>query len=154
MVKENAKAISAEADYVEQNGVPGIGVEAALNAAGIVEHENEELLRTLAATDHDAETRDLSDSEIDDALCRGETARAAWPLAIAAHYDPVSCRIVVDLANGSAVALHPSQVRGLGTASTQQLEAVEIFERGFGLRWEDLDVDVSVPGLVATLFRA
>ena len=79
MVKENAKAISAEADYVEQNGVPGIGVEAALNAAGIVEHENEELLRTLAATDHDAETRDLSDSEIDDALCRGETARAAWP---------------------------------------------------------------------------
>ena len=52
--------------------------------------------------------------------------------------------------SGSEWALFYTQ--GLETASDDELEAVEILGAGYGLHWEALDVDLSVPGLMAGLF--
>jgi hypothetical protein len=41
---------------------------------------------------------------------------------------------------------------GLQDASDDDLAEVEILGRGYALHWEKLDVDLSVPGLLAGLF--
>ena len=41
---------------------------------------------------------------------------------------------------------------GLETASQDQIAAFELLPNGYGLHWEDLDLDLSVPGLLAGLF--
>jgi hypothetical protein len=41
---------------------------------------------------------------------------------------------------------------GLENASDTELASVEILGSGYGLHWENLDVDLSVPGLLAGLF--
>jgi hypothetical protein len=42
--------------------------------------------------------------------------------------------------------------QGLETATDEDLAAVEILGAGYGLHWEALDVDLSIPGLLAGLF--
>jgi Protein of unknown function (DUF2442) len=42
--------------------------------------------------------------------------------------------------------------RGLERASDAELAQVEVLGLGLGLHWERLDVDLSVPGLLAGLF--
>ena len=95
---------------------------------------------------------DLTDAAIDAALERGRAANANEPRAAAARYDRASGRVIVDLENGCAFAFPPRLAQGLETASDDQLAAVEILGRGYGLHWEELDVDLSLPGLMAGLF--
>ena len=95
---------------------------------------------------------DLTDAAIDAALERGRAAHAGEPRAAAARYDRASGRVIVDLTNGCAFAFPPRLAQGLETASDDQLAAVEILGRGYGLHWEELDVDLSLPGLMAGLF--
>lgn len=95
---------------------------------------------------------DLTDAAIAAALERGRAAHASEPRAAAARYDRASGRVIVDLENGCAFAFPPRLAQGLESASDDQLGAVEILGRGYGLHWEDLDVDLSLPGLMAGLF--
>lgn len=95
---------------------------------------------------------DVSDAEIDAALARGGAAQAQEPRTAAARYNRVAERIVVELTNGCLFAFPPRLVEGLGAATADQLAAVEILGAGSGLHWEALDVDLSVPGLMAGLF--
>jgi hypothetical protein len=95
---------------------------------------------------------DLTDAQIDAALERGRLARQTEPRAAAARYDREHDRIVVDLTNGCALAFPPSLVGGLDNASKDTLATVDILGAGYGLHWEVLDIDLSVPGLVAALF--
>jgi len=97
---------------------------------------------------------DLTDAAIDAALERGRAAHASEPRAAAARYDRGSGRVIVDLENGCAFAFPPRLAQGLETASEDQLAAVEILGKGYGLHWEELDVDLSLPGLMAGLFGA
>jgi len=94
----------------------------------------------------------LTDAEIDAAAERGRRARASEPRAVAARYDRRLGRVVVDLANGCTFAFPPRLAEGLEAASEDDLVAVEILGPGYGLHWERLDVDLSVPGLLAGLF--
>lgn len=95
---------------------------------------------------------DLTDAAIDAALGRSRAAHASEPRAAAARYDRASGRVIVDLENGCAFAFPPRLAQGLETASDDQLAAVEILGRSCGLHWEELDVDLSLPGLMAGLF--
>jgi hypothetical protein len=90
-------------------------------------------------------------AEIDAALERGKAARAHEPRAAAARHDRAADRIVVELTNGCAFAFPPRLGQGLRAATAEQLAEVEI-QGGHGLHWEALDVDLSVPGLLAGLF--
>lgn len=95
---------------------------------------------------------ELTDVAIDAALERGGAAHANEPRAAAARYDRSSGRVIVDLENGCTFAFPPRLAQGLEAASDDQLAAVEILGRGYGLHWEELDVDLSLPGLMAGLF--
>lgn len=95
---------------------------------------------------------DLTDAAIDAALERGRAAHANEPRAAAVRYDRASGRVIVDLENGCTFAFPPRLAQGLEGASDDQLAAVEILGRGYGLHWEELDVDLSLPGLMAGIF--
>jgi hypothetical protein len=95
---------------------------------------------------------ELTNAEIDAALQRGAQMQADEPRAIAARYDSSAGRVVVDLDNGCVFAFPPALAQGLEAASDDQLESVEILGRGYGLHWEELDVDLSLPGLMAGIF--
>lgn len=95
---------------------------------------------------------ELTDAEIDAALARGKIARATEPRAAKARYDRKTGRMVVELTNGCSFAFPPRLAQGLETATDDQLAAVEILGHGYGLHWDALDADISVPGLMAGIF--
>jgi hypothetical protein len=95
---------------------------------------------------------DLTDAEIDAALERGRVAQKSEPREAAARYDRKNGRIVVDLTNDCTFAFPPRLAQGLEAATEDELASVEILGAGYGLHWEALDADLSVPGLLAGLF--
>jgi hypothetical protein len=95
---------------------------------------------------------ELTDAQIDAALDRGRKAQLSEPRAAAAHYDPQSGRVIVELVNGCTFAFPPVLAQGLEAATADQLSQVEILGAGSGLHWEALDADLSVAGLLAGLF--
>jgi hypothetical protein len=95
---------------------------------------------------------ELTDAEIDAALERGKVMRESEPRAAQARYDRARGRIVVDLTNGCTFAFPARLAQGLESASDDDLAAVEILGAGFGLHWEALDADLSIPGLLAGVF--
>jgi hypothetical protein len=94
---------------------------------------------------------DLTEAQIDAALARGEAVRRTEPRAATARYDRALGRIVVELTNGCTFAFPSRLAQGLENASEDQLAEVAILGAGSGLHWESLDVDLSVPGLLAGL---
>jgi hypothetical protein len=95
---------------------------------------------------------DLTDAEIDRALERGAAVQRLEPRAVLAAYDPATGCVAVKLANGCGFTFPVVLVEGLEAATDKQLAHVEILGAGTGLHWEALDVDVSVPGLLAGVF--
>ena len=95
---------------------------------------------------------ELTDAEIEAATERGRIAQQTEPRADTARYDRQNSRIIVDLTNGCTFAFPPRLAQGLETATDEELASVEILGAGYGLHWESLDVDLSVPGLMAGLF--
>ncbi|AMK16661.1 MULTISPECIES: DUF2442 domain-containing protein [Sphingobium] len=95
---------------------------------------------------------EISDAAIDAALERGMLARELEPRAATAHYDAASDRVVVDLTNGCTFAFPPRLGQGLENATADQIASVEVSPSGYGLHWEQLDTDLSIPGLMAGLF--
>ena len=95
---------------------------------------------------------DISDTQIDAAIERGRQALETEPRAASARYDRKLDRVVVDLTNGCTFAFPPRLAQGLETATDEQLKEVQILGVGYGLHWEALDVDLSIPGLLTGLF--
>ncbi len=95
---------------------------------------------------------ELTDDQIDAATERGGVARLNEPRASVARYDGLLGRVIVELTNGCTFAFPPRLAQGLETATDEQLAQVEILGAGYGLHWEALDVDLSIPGLLSGLF--
>jgi len=94
----------------------------------------------------------MTDAETGTALKRGKALRATEPRASKARYDHAKGRLVVDLTNGCTFAFPARVAQGLEEATDDQLARVEILGNGYGLHWEALDTDISIPGLLAGLF--
>lgn len=62
-------------------------------------------------------------------------------------------RIFVELTDGRIVGFPADRFRLLKAASEEQLKRVELRLNGFALRWEELDEDITVPGIVAGNFE-
>ncbi|WP_018076202.1 DUF2442 domain-containing protein [Novosphingobium nitrogenifigens] len=92
---------------------------------------------------------EITDAQIDAALERGKLALETEPRAATARYDRQLDRVIVDLTNSCTFAFPPRIAQGLETATADQLAEVEILGMGYGLHWEGLDVDLSLPGLMA-----
>lgn len=83
---------------------------------------------------------------------RGKAALETEPRALAARYDRNADRLIADLASGATFAFPTSLGQGLEAATPDQLAEVAISGAGFGPYWEALDVDLSVPALMAGSF--
>jgi hypothetical protein len=61
--------------------------------------------------------------------------------------------IYVELHDGRIVGFPADRFRILSKANEEQLARVQIEVNGYALRWEELDEDVTVPGIVAGHFQ-
>ena len=61
--------------------------------------------------------------------------------------------IYVELHDGRIVGFPADRFRRLATATEAQLAQVQIEVNGYALRWDDLDEDITVPGIVAGHFE-
>jgi hypothetical protein len=94
------------------------------------------------------------DIAIREAEARGRRVLAAEPRAAAARYEPATGLVHVALSDGRGFAFTARRAVGLKAASDADLAEIEVLGQGIGLHWERLDVDLSVPGLLAGLFGA
>lgn len=85
-------------------------------------------------------------------VARAEEEDRTEPRAVSVRYDAATGRIVMDLRNGCLFAFPAHLAQGLRGAPADQLAEVEVYPGGVGLRWEALDVDLSVAGLVSGVF--
>lgn len=92
--------------------------------------------------------------EIDRSRELGKTNAAREARAIKAWYDKSSKKVFVELNNNLMIGFPAQKLQGLENATIAQLMQVEVTPSGYGLHWEDLDVDLGVPQLVAGLFGA
>jgi hypothetical protein len=66
----------------------------------------------------------------------------------------VEGRIVfVELSDGRIVGFPADRFRRLRDATDEQLQEVTLRLDGYALRWESLDEDITVPGIVAGRFQ-
>ncbi|AFZ20679.1 DUF2442 domain-containing protein [Allocoleopsis franciscana] len=90
--------------------------------------------------------------EIARAKAAGEKADATQPRAESVHYDKSDDLIVIRLRNGAIFSFPPRLAQGLKNASPEQLADIWMPPSGSSVHWESLDVDFSIPELVAGIF--
>lgn len=61
--------------------------------------------------------------------------------------------IYMELVDGRIFGFPADRFKILKSASDEQLKAVKLELNGFALRWDELDEDLSVPGVVAGRFQ-
>jgi len=61
--------------------------------------------------------------------------------------------IFVELTDGRIIGFPADRFRILKNASNEQLKEVTLRLNGYALRWEKLDEDITVPGIVAGNFQ-
>jgi hypothetical protein len=74
--------------------------------------------------------------------------------------EPVAIRvwaekriIFVELTDGRIIGFPANRFKILSEASEEQLKEVTLRLNGYALRWESLDEDITVPGIVAGHFQ-
>jgi len=61
--------------------------------------------------------------------------------------------IFVELTDGRLIGFPADRFKILKNATDEQLKEVKIRLNGYALRWESLDEDITVPGIVAGNFQ-
>ena len=61
--------------------------------------------------------------------------------------------IFVELTDGRIIGFPADRFRILKNATDEQLQEVTLRLEGYALRWENLDEDITVPGIVAGHFQ-
>lgn len=92
--------------------------------------------------------RMVSDNEILEQIpAARRRAQHTHPAAVKARYDQPTRRLHVTLTNGATLVVPIDLIASLRRAADQELAAVTVGVAGVGLRWEDLDEDLSIGGL-------
>jgi hypothetical protein len=87
-------------------------------------------------------------AQIPAARARSAREWKAGRRATSARYDRPTGRVVMELSNGYLFGFPISSIPELSKATAKQLAEVELFPGGDVLHWEELDADLSVPGLL------
>jgi phage head maturation protease len=61
--------------------------------------------------------------------------------------------VFLELTDGRVVGFPANRFTRLRDASAEQLQEVTLELNGYALRWENLDEDITVPGVVAGRFQ-
>lgn len=80
-----------------------------------------------------------------------ETAKSVEPAAIRVWVDRRT--IFLELTDGRTIGFPADRFRILKNATDEQLKEVTLRLDGYALRWESLDEDITVPGVVAGSFQ-
>lgn len=83
----------------------------------------------------------------------GRLAAKTEPRAATAAYRGRDQALHVELTNGAKFIIPVKLIPELQKAPVRDIRNVEVLGRGGGLHWETLDVDISVPGLIASVFE-
>jgi hypothetical protein len=86
-------------------------------------------------------------AQIPAAICAEQVAAATEPRAARAWFDDAARCIVVELTNGDTFGFSPGSEPELAELTEDDLRRVRIVPGGDGLRFEDTDAALSVPGL-------
>ena len=86
------------------------------------------------------------------AVKAGKLAQQTEPRAVSAVYDAKSDRLTIELNNGAIFIVPCSLIQGLSNARPDKIAAVKVMPRGAALHWDELDVQMSVAGLMAGIF--
>lgn len=98
-----------------------------------------------------AKTRVSDDTilaQIPAAKRRAERSRRSQPHAAEARYERAGRRLHLTLTNGAVIVLPVSLIPSLRAKADRDLAEVTVGPAGVGLRWERLDEDLSVSGLL------
>lgn len=82
----------------------------------------------------------------------GTEAAAAGPAAASAAFDPRDRTLTVHLRNGVSFTFPVARFSELADRSDAELQAVRATPSGHGLHWDDADIHLAVPWLLADLF--
>ena len=82
----------------------------------------------------------------------GRRATNTEPRASRVAYRAQKRALRIELTNGASITLPVRLIPSLKGARSEDIRAVEVLGQGGGLHWERLDVDLSVPGLVSSIF--
>lgn len=77
---------------------------------------------------------------------------ADTPLARSVSFDAERQMLVISLTNGCTAEIPVALIEGLSAAPDIDRAEIEISPTGYGLHWPSLDLDLSVPGLLAGVF--
>jgi hypothetical protein len=91
-------------------------------------------------------------AQINQARQAGEALDNTEPRAVKAWFNITSQKVFIETRNGVEIGLPYQLLQGLESATNAQLADVEVTPSGYGLHWESLDVDLSVPQLFAGIF--
>ena len=80
-----------------------------------------------------------------------ETDIIAEPVAVSAWAE--ARKIFIELTDGRVISFPADRFRLLKKASTEELKQVTLRLNGYALRWENLDEDITVKGIVAGNFE-
>jgi hypothetical protein len=82
----------------------------------------------------------------------GRRAAKMEPRAARAIYRARDDALRTELTNGAVIMIPVKLIPGLKRAAPRDVRSVEVLGRGGGLHWESLDLDLSVPALVSSVF--
>ncbi|OFY66991.1 MAG: hypothetical protein A3H98_08815 [Bacteroidetes bacterium RIFCSPLOWO2_02_FULL_36_8] len=75
----------------------------------------------------------------------------ADPVAVSAW--GVGRKIIIELTDGRIISFPADRFKILKKASEKELKQVTIRLKGYALRWENLDEDITVKGIIAGNFQ-
>jgi hypothetical protein len=82
----------------------------------------------------------------------GRAAAETEPRAQTARFEAESGRVVVELRDGLSFAFPAVRYPALAALSSELMSRVQVTASGYGLHWDEADVHLAVPQLVADLF--
>ena len=86
------------------------------------------------------------------AIANAERSDREEPRAKSARFDSRTRRVKVELQNGTVFIFPTKLVEGLADAEVDDLRSISLTPAGDGLRWEGLDVDLSLTALMMGIF--
>jgi hypothetical protein len=97
-------------------------------------------------------TIDSSAKTLSRARAAASAANEREARASSVRYSRARDAVVVELRNGIGLVIPRRLLEGLADVAAADAARVIIVDKGAGLRWPTLDVDLTVPGIVSGIF--